>query len=206
MNKIIILYLSIVFAVGMAWGQDYQTPKIEQVNVNPDYYVGQTVRFNSLKIRPNPGLFNAPSYLDGYANKIYGYNVWSEVSIYGGPNMFADYLAVYTLQPLAIAIVNSGLALDQYFKANIICTVEKAAGKSSYVRSDPYYLCQILSVDITNETGMIISLNNGMPLPADPIQNAIKVERARWDANGDNKIGIAEAIRALQTVSGVRVP
>jgi hypothetical protein len=33
---------------------------------------------------------------------------------------------------------------------------------------------------------------------------AILEERSRWDANGDNKIGIEEAIRALQIISGIR--
>lgn len=34
--------------------------------------------------------------------------------------------------------------------------------------------------------------------------SAILDERSRWDANGDNKIGLEEAIRALQIVSGLR--
>ena len=33
---------------------------------------------------------------------------------------------------------------------------------------------------------------------------AVAAERQKWDANGDGKIGLEEAIRALQIVSGVR--
>jgi len=208
MNKIFILLLSIFFAADLAWGQDYPTPKIEQVNINPDYYVGLIVRFNNVEIQPNPGLFDAPSYLDGYTTKIYDYWLWSEnkVSLSSGPSMFSYDLDVYTFQPLATAIVNAGLTLDKYFKANITCKVEKATGKSFYARPESYYLCRILAIDITSATGNIISLTDGAALPANPIQEAVNAERARWDANGDNKIGIEEAIRALQIVSGIRVP
>jgi hypothetical protein len=38
------------------------------------------------------------------------------------------------------------------------------------------------------------------------IVDAVKAERDRWDANGDNKIGIEEAIRALQIASDTRLP
>lgn len=38
----------------------------------------------------------------------------------------------------------------------------------------------------------------------DALNNATQAERTRWDADGDNKIGMAEAIRALQVVSGSR--
>lgn len=206
MKKIIIISLYIICAAALGHGQDYQTPKIEQVNINPDYYVGMVVQFKNVEIKPNPELFDAPSYFDAYINKIYGYWLWSEnkITLFIGPNMFIYDLSVYTFQPLAAAIVNSGLALDEYFKANITCKVEKAAGKSSYARAEPYYLCRMLNIDITSATGDLISLNDGAALPTDPVQTAIVNERSRWDANGDNKIGIEEAIRALQVVSGMR--
>ncbi|MFZ4439553.1 MAG: hypothetical protein ACOYOS_14080 [Syntrophales bacterium] len=206
MKKIIVL-LVFLFSCP-AWGQVYPTIKIEQVNINPAYYVGLIVRFNNVEIQPNPGLFDAPKYLDSYVNKIYDYWLWSEnkVSLSAGPNMYGYGVEVYTLQPLAAAIVNADLALDKYFKANITCQVEKAVGKSSYARPEPYYLCRTLAIDITGATGNIISLTDGVALPADPIQTAILNERARWDADGDNKIGIAEAIRALQITSGARIP
>lgn len=35
-------------------------------------------------------------------------------------------------------------------------------------------------------------------------QEQMDAERARWDANGDNKIGLEEAINALQVISGVK--
>jgi len=37
------------------------------------------------------------------------------------------------------------------------------------------------------------------------VQSAILQERARWDVRGDNKIGMEEAIRALQIISGIRI-
>lgn len=35
-------------------------------------------------------------------------------------------------------------------------------------------------------------------------ENSVAAERRRWDANNDNRIGLEEAIRALQVVSGIR--
>ena len=68
MKKIIVL-LVFLFS-SPAWGQVYPTIKIEQVNINPAYYVGLIVRFNNVEIQPNPGLFDAPKYLDSYVNKL----------------------------------------------------------------------------------------------------------------------------------------
>jgi len=41
-------------------------------------------------------------------------------------------------------------------------------------------------------------------LTPDIITDAINAERKKWDANNDNKIGILEAINALQGSSGIR--
>ncbi len=58
------------------------------------------------------------------------------------------------------------------------------------------------------EKGQIRAVRNTILDP--PIYNqkqldqTILQERSRWDADGDNKIGLPEAIRALQIISGMR--
>jgi len=36
------------------------------------------------------------------------------------------------------------------------------------------------------------------------VDAAVAAERLKWDANDDGKIGLAEAIRALQVVAGMK--
>lgn len=64
----------------------------------------------------------------------------------------------------------------------------------------PYPFCQ---------SAQIIGVRNfpteiGIHYSQSELDQAILRERSRWDANGDNKIGLPEAIRALQIISGMR--
>lgn len=49
-------------------------------------------------------------------------------------------------------------------------------------------------------------LQNGSDYTQEQLDAAVKSERDKWDADGDDKIGISEAIRALGIASGVTEP
>ena len=71
--------------------------------------------------------------------------------------------------------------------------------------------CKLLIAEPVNgiikigEQGEILQINiRAIPCPRN-CEDEIQEERDKWDADGDEKIGLAEAIRALQVVSGIRL-
>ena len=50
---------------------------------------------------------------------------------------------------------------------------------------------------------VVTGQTSGLYTQAD-MNQAVRSEREKWDVNGDGKIGLDEAIRALQVTSGVR--
>lgn len=68
----------------------------------------------------------------------------------------------------------------------------------------------VVSIISFCSTARVLAVRSQMPTDKKysqiEIDNAVAQERKRWDANGDNKIGLAEAIRSLQIVSGARYP
>jgi hypothetical protein len=83
---------------------------------------------------------------------------------------------------------------------------------SKTITQDNYYLIDI-NVGSSNQGAWEIIVKTATAIPYNYYtqqeldQSALEAalqERARWDANGDNKIGLEEAIRALQIISGTR--
>ncbi|MCK9362160.1 MAG: hypothetical protein M0P74_00935 [Syntrophales bacterium] len=83
---------------------------------------------------------------------------------------------------------------------------------SATITKDDYYL---LDIDLggANQGAWVATVTTAAAIPYNyytkqeldqsAINGALQ-ERARWDVNGDNKIGLEEAIRALQIISGMR--
>ncbi|MFA6998890.1 MAG: hypothetical protein WC198_07005 [Victivallaceae bacterium] len=65
-------------------------------------------------------------------------------------------------------------------------------------------MCEILRIEIRGEEGEISSvLEETGILPPNPMAAAVAGERSRWDADGDGRIGLQEAIRALWVAGSV---
>lgn len=202
-----LMLLALVFSyVNLVDAEDYPTPTIEQVDFSPASYLGVTVLFEYAYFDPDVTKFN----------NITGYGL--DVKSKSGEYYFAysnplDYrINFYVSDGLALNIVNRGLS-SGYYKCNLLCIVERKEILDSY----PYntcWFCKIIKIDIwgqyVDDDWMIkweimdTLTDDGAQPPPNPIDVAIATERARWDANGDNKIGLEEVIRALQIVSGMR--
>jgi hypothetical protein len=199
MKKIILIALFCLVTAGLAWAQDYPTPLMEQVNINPKVYVGLTVKFMEGELEPNPYSFDGYKTYFNYSERIFFYYVYSK-----DRNSFyvpypSDYeIAFYTSQSLASIIVGSGLDINTMYKFNLICQVEMIIGLNYYSREEPYYLCRILGLELLDTLGNVVATyyDNGT-LPVSPLE--------KWDIGLDGKIGLPEAIRALQVVAGIRL-
>ncbi|MCP4104339.1 MAG: hypothetical protein GY749_02205 [Desulfobacteraceae bacterium] len=198
MKKVIVCI--IVFMSAITWGQEYPNPTMEQVDINPEGYTGLTVKFMGAAFKPNPTLFNAPDNFEDFDDKFYTYIIYSKgsVTFFVGPNPNTFKLSFYSSQILASALVNSGLDLKTKYNANIICQIEKTTGKSFvYKRDEPYYLCRIYKIEQLDDEGTIVATyEDEGELPLNPLE--------KWDIGLDGKIGLEEAIRALQITAGSR--
>ena len=100
-----------------------------------------------------------------------------------------------------------------------VSTVTDAAGNYTLADVPPgTHDLEIIMDHFTPVTvsGVIVTAGATTPVPADDtllslfygfsqadLDTAILAEQQRWDANGDGQIGLEEAIRALQVISGV---
>lgn len=195
MKKLIVLLAFL--SSGLAWGQDYPHYTIEQVDFAPQNYLGLTVFFSDDSFYSS--LYKATKFGDTR----YGVAVDS----IGGSLYFStfsnDHITFYAATGLAGNIINLQLP-SGFYDSNLVCIIEKAV-ITEYSGVNTYWLCKIIRIEMLDSSGNITrTLIDEAAPTANPLEEAVKAERARWDANGDNKIGIEEAIRALQIVSGTR--
>jgi hypothetical protein len=198
-KNIIIIFL--FFCSGYIGAAEYPNVTMEQVNFSPATYEGMTLKFNNSWFNPSPAKETK------FGEPIYGVMIKSPNGTYYSSLFYGDQITFYLSNSLAAVVVNAGLSTSSYYSANITCTVEKIA-YLPYTWSVPqvYWLCRIVKIETLSVAGNIRDTfaDGDMELPKYYTQQEFNVERARWDANGDNKIGLEEAIRALQIVSGMR--
>ncbi|MGE0084116.1 MAG: hypothetical protein AB7S75_06810 [Desulfococcaceae bacterium] len=200
--KRLILCVSILLIGGLAWGQDYPNPTMEQVNFSPENYEGTTVYFDGATFQPDfrkVDEFNPVIYTfyvkskngDYYIELHYGHSNSGEINF-------------YVTKGFAGELINAQIEPGNH-KANLLCTVEKQNATIWPYEEQTYWLCKVIKIELLDSEGNITKtyVETGQPLPS-PCEEAVKTERARWDVNGDDKIGLEEAIRALQVVSGIR--
>jgi len=199
MKKIAIIFLVIFYFPGFAWGQDYLHYTIEQVSFTPESYLGLTVFFDGAQFQPS--LYKETKFGDVK----YGIDVQSKGGFYYFDGFYYMNITFYVAPGFAAQIVNLQIS-SGYHKANLTCTIEKTTALYYDGTTKPYWLAKVLKIEMFDYAGNAanVMVDETAPQPIDPVGDAIKAERARWDANGDNKIGIEEAIRALQIVSGMR--
>ncbi len=112
-------------------------------------------------------------------------------------------LNFYVSEQFAGELINT--QLQGQYKANLLCTLEKLMGEYIDDEYYPCWMCKTIQIERIDKDGNITEtyIETGSQ-PTNPIEEAIQSERAKWDINMDNKIGLEEAIRALQVVSDLR--
>jgi hypothetical protein len=200
MKKIVVFFLFVFWASSLAWGQDYPVYTAEQVAFDPESYLGMTVYFEYVT------LFPALSKSTTFGDEKYRVSVNGRYGGSYGSWGWDDEITFYLGRGIAGKIINAQLG-DYYYKANFLCSIEKKSLLTSGATTI-YWLARIAKIEILDSSKNIVAsfTDDAEPAPANPIGDAVRAERARWDANGDNKIGLPEAIRALQIVSGMREP
>ena len=199
MKYAIIFTILLLFAFpASAFSQDYPRYTIEQVDFAPDLYRGMTIYFDGVKFDP------ALAKQTILGDDRYGLWITSKNGALYGKYISTDDITFYAAAGLAANIVNSQFAAGDY-KSNIVASIEKATAPDYYGVIKTYWLAKIIRIEMLDSTGSItrVMIDEAAPT-TNPINDAVLAERARWDANGDNRIGIEEAIRALQTISGIR--
>ena len=200
MKKIVIFFLFAFLSSGLAWGQEYPRYTIEKVNFAPELYFGLIVQFDETTLYPY-SLTKDPRF----SNPHYGLRIYSKGlgSLYL-EDFEDDDITFYAGYDLASNIVNEQF-VEHYFKANLLCAIEKATVTYTDGTVKTLWMSKIIKISVIDNSGNVIRILTDQSTPlTNPIADAVTAERARWDANGDNKIGLEEAIRALQIVSGVR--
>ncbi len=196
MKKFSFIIVAMLLAVSVAWGEDYPNPTMEQVAFAPENWEGITVFFDG-------GIFYTSIAKDEKFGDIrYSTTVLSkDSSVYTG-GFSLSRITFYMTSGLATNIVNAGL--PSHNDANLLCIIEKEVIEE-YGKEVTYWLVKIIKIELLDKDDNITkTLIDDGATPTNPIEEAVKAERAKWDANGDNKIGLEEAIRALQTVIGIK--
>lgn len=179
--------LILIFMVVPGYAQDIYT--FEQVDIMPSQFDGQSVVIGEgLQVHPNIEKL-ARDFEDG----THGVRVYSD-KLYSGV-LQDDYLNILAGPNLSYTIINSLSDKDDYFDAKITGNVAQI----TTIRDATYWTITLTKIELLDENGD--STEDLTDAEITPIENPVLTERARWDANGDNRIGIEEAIHALQIVS-----
>jgi hypothetical protein len=174
----------------------YPNPTVEQVDLLPENYTGLVVYFDRVKFFPDI----SSRKITSFEQPIYGVTIGSPGGkLYSG-YLDEDEINFYVGEDFATDIIYADLGSDLLY-ANLICEVER---KTTFDGQKTYWMCEVLRIEIRGEEAEISSvLEETGILPPNPIEAAIAAERSRWDADGDGRIGLPEAIRALRVAGSV---
>ena len=174
----------------------YPNPTLEQVDLLPENYTGLVVYFDRVKFFPDISKLKITSF----EQPIYGVTIGSQGGkLYSG-YLDEDEINFYVSEDFATDIIYADLGSD-LLDANLICEIER---KTTFDGQKTYWMCEILCIEIRGEEAEIASvLEETGILPPNPMEAAVAAERSRWDADGDGRIGLPEAIRALRVVGGL---
>ncbi|MCP4109210.1 MAG: hypothetical protein GY749_27410 [Desulfobacteraceae bacterium] len=173
--------------------EGYPNPTVEQVNILPDNFDGLTVYFDSAEFYSN---IKKDISFDNVIHITAGR---SKDGTYYSSSLKEDEINFYVSEAFATDIIFADLGGDSY-DANLFCTIEK---KTASDGEKHYWMAKIIKVEIRGTEGQITqTLQETGTLPPSPVA----AERAKWDINMDNRIGLEEAIRALQITAGSREP
>lgn len=177
--------------------EGYPNPTMEQVDLLPDNFAGLVLYFDKVKFFPNI----SERQITSFDKTIYGVSVNSKDGKYYGGSLEEDEINFYVNEKFATDIIYANFG-DDIQNANLFCAVEK---KNTSDGEKTYWMCKILQIEIRGDEGSISQvLEETGTLPPNPVEEAIAEERSKWDAAGDGKIGLPEAIRALQISAGVK--
>ncbi len=174
--------------------EGYPNPTMEQVDLLPDNFEGLTVFFD------DTGFYSGITKDTSFDNVIYITNGRSKDGTYYSGYLDEDEINFYVSEEFATDIIYADLG-KEYHDANMFCTIEKKTASDEKT----YLMAKIIKVELRGSEGNITkTLEETGTTPLNPIEEAVAVERTKWDVNLDNKIGLPEAIRALQIVAGSR--
>jgi len=201
--KRVLCLVSVFWMAGLVWGQDeFPKPTMEMVNFSPESYVGMTVVFENASFKPD---FRK---ISEFENVLYTFYVKSKngdsyIEIHYHSLKDSEEINFYVAEAFAGELINEQLE-PGYHKANLTCIIERLTGTAYDDQSYPCWMCKVIKIEELDDEGNIIATytETGSPLPESVCEAGILSERERWDADGDNKIGLAEAIRALQIAAG----
>jgi len=177
--------------------EGYPNPTIEQVELLPDNFDGLVVYFDKVRFFPNI----SEREITSFDNTIYGVSVSSKDGKYYSGSLDENDISFYVNEDFATDIIYADLGSDM-LNANLFSTVET---KTTSDGEKSYWMCKITKIEIRGEEGGISQiLEETGTLPPNPVEEAIAKERSVWDADGDGKIGLPEAIKALQVTAGIR--
>ena len=189
--------------VEMVSGQDdFPNPTMEMVNFAPESYAGMTVVFDNASFKPDfrdQDEFNPIVYTFYVKSK----NGDSYIEIHYGMVKDSEEINFYVTKAFAGELIFAQLD-PGYHKANLTCLLEQLTGIYSLDDQEyPCWMCKVIKIEELDDEGNIIATytETGAPLPENVCEAGITSERERWDADGDNRIGLAEVIRGLQILS-----
>ena len=155
----------------------------------------------------------SPSYWETCENITVSVGEITQVSLVGIPQSIVDEITSgwYSQEQLNQAVADAEAAKDV-----IIASKDQTISDLNTTIDSMYTQEQldqaVASAEaakdeiITEKDEIISELNTTMAsmLTQEQLDQAVLRERQRWDINGDNKIGLEEAIHVLQIVSGIR--
>ena len=206
MKKLIVLAVSffVFLASGSGtWGDEFPHPTMEMVNFAPESYEGMTVVFDNARFKPD--FRKWPSQFDDILHTFFvtseNGDYYKELHYGVGILESSDEINFYVTEAFAGELIFAQLD-SGYHKANLTCVVERLMFENEY----PGWMCRVIKIEELDNDGAVIGTytETGQPLPDNPCEEGIKAERERWDAGNDNKIGLPEAINALQIASGIK--
>mgnify|MGYP005848606179 CR=1 FL=1 len=175
--------------------EGYPNPTMEQVDLLPDNFDGLVLYFDKVNFFPNI------REITSFDQTIYGVSVNSKDGKYYSGSLDENEINFYVTENFATDIIYANLG-DDIQNANLFCAVET---KTTSDGEKTYWMCKIIKIEIRGDEGSISQvLEETGSLPPNPLEEAIAEERSKWDAVGDGKIGLPEAIRALQITAGIR--
>jgi hypothetical protein len=168
--------------------EDAEIYTFEQVDIMPSQFEGQSVVISGgLQVHPNIEKLSR-DFEDG----THGVRVYSD-KLYSGV-LQDDYLNILAGPNLSYTIINSLSDYDDYFDARITGNVAQI----TTLRGDTYWTFYITKIEMLDADGEPTEELTDAEIT--PIENPVLAERERWDAGNDNRIGLEEAVRALQII------
>ncbi len=174
--------------------EGYLNPTMEQVELLPENYEGLLLYFDKAYFNPEV----ADNKITSFDKIIYGVSASSKDGKYYRSYLVEDTLNFYVNENFATDMIYATLP-DTSCYANFYCFVEKLT-TSEGIKT--YWMCKIIKIEIRGDDGYITQTleETGTP-PPNPVGEAVKAERLKWDVDGDGKNGLPEAIRSLQVTT-----